>query len=228
MLLSFLTMLLSACGNATVIKVNCTGINISCSYPTATPNVPALSATAQAIIKGKPLLSESVSKQESNQWETERNCAFDHGAYQVTNSELPPTTISCISSRLRYSDLAIQVDVTLPTGDTAGLYYRDDQAAGNTYVCEITNQRQADIVLFKDHTTVILFPDMFNGAIHDPGQKNTLLVIAQGNDLRFFVNNTFIAETHDSTLTSGEIGFSAANYSENAQARFSNLVIYQI
>jgi hypothetical protein len=226
LLLFCLCLSLAACDNVTFINAKCIGINVSC--PTATPNRPAISATAQAIMKGKPLLSDSLSKQDSNQWETDRNCAFYHGVYQVTNSEQPPTTISCISSRLRYSDVAIQVDVTLLSGDDAGLYFRDDQASGNTYVCEITNQRQADIGSFEDHATVILVPDMFNGGIHGSGKKNTLLVIAQGNDLQFFVNNTFIAETHDSTLTSGEIGFSVANYSESAQARFSNLVIYQV
>ena len=121
------------------------------------------------------------------------------------------------------------VALTTPiSGDNAGLYFRDDQASGNTYVCEITNQRHADIESFDNHAAVILVPDAFNGTIQGSGKKNTLLVIAKGNDIQFFVNNTFTAETHDSTLSSSEIGFTVTNYSENAQARFSNLIIYQI
>jgi len=231
-LLFFLGMSLSACGDLNV-NLSCVGQNVSCRTPSPTPNRPAIVAAAAAITKSQPLVSDPLSKEDNNRWGThpgdQTGCSFHDGSYFVMDALTPAATYGCDSNTLHYGDAAIQMDVTLISGDTAGIIFRVDPTFSEMYVFDITNQREADLRMFgKNGTTNILIPATANSAIHGVGEKNTLLVIARGDDFQLLVNGTFVGEAHDSTLTTGYVGMSVSDYSENAKASFSNLMIYQV
>ena len=231
LLLLLLSMSLSACG-VTLVSVNCVGQNVSCNTPSPTPNRAALVAAADTITKSNPLLSDPLSKQDNHQWGNQvgdqTSCSFQNGAYVVTNAHTPGAAYGC-DSNLHYGNVAIQMDVTLLSGDEAGILFRVDPTFHEMYAFEITNQREADLRMFGENgITNTLIPATVNNAIHAVGQKNRLLVIANGSDFQLFVNGIFIGETHDSSLTTGSVGMTVSDYSANAQASFSNLVIYPV
>ena len=70
-----------------------------------------------------------------------------------------------------------------------------------------------------------------SSAIAPVGQKNTLLIIANGNDFKLYINGTFVGEQQDgsSTISTGQIGFVAGTLSSTTrgEASFSNLNIYK-
>ncbi len=225
-LLFFLGMPLSSC---TIIGVNCIGSNVTCNTgaPSPTPDRPAIVATAHAITQSKPLMSDPMNKPDSNRWGNHAGCTFRNGAYVVTYNGTP-STYGCDATRLHYSDAAIQMDVTLISGDSAGIIFRVSPSFSEMYDFEITNQGQFGLLLFNKNGTTTLIPATASSAIHGIGKKNTLLVIAKGNNFQLLINGVFAGETHDNSLTTGYVGASVADYSSNAQASFSNLVIYQV
>jgi hypothetical protein len=224
-------MSLSACGDI-IINQNCVGQNVICRTPSPTPNRPAIVATADAITQGQPLVSDPLSKEDNNRWANylsdQKSCSFHDGAYFVTDNVSPAATYGCDSTVLNYSDAAIQMDVTLISGDTAGIIFRVDPSFSEMYAFDITNQREAELRMLSQNGISILIPATGNSAIHGVGKKNTLLVIARGDDFQLFVNATFVGEAHDDSLTTGYVGMSVSDYSESAKASFSNLVIYHV
>ncbi|HEU5383802.1 MAG TPA: family 16 glycoside hydrolase [Ktedonobacteraceae bacterium] len=231
-LLLLLCLPLSSCG-ITLFSVNCVGTNVSCNTPTPTPDRPALLATAQAIMKGTPLLRDPLSQPDSNKWGVhslaQKSCTFHDGAYFLTNSQTDGDAFGCDSMKQSYTNAAIQVDITLFSGDSAGIIFRVDSTFSEMYTFEITKYGEADIRLFGPNgSTTILAPARTNPAIYGPGKKNTLLAIIKGNDLQIFVNGAFISEARDNTLTTGFLGMDVSAYSENAKASFSNLAVYPV
>jgi hypothetical protein len=216
-----------------LVQPNCSGVSVFCGNngtvlaPDATSQVHA-AATVTTIKKSKPLASDPMSRQDNNLWGDDAYCSFHNHAYFVAYSSSTVGTYTCASSRLHYGDAAIQIDVTLISGDSAGIIFRVSPSFSEMYDFEITNQGQFDLLLFNKNGTTTLIPATASSAIHGIGKKNTLLVIAKGNNFQLLINGVFAGETHDNSLTTGYVGASVADYSSNAQASFSNLVIYQV
>jgi hypothetical protein len=222
---------LSACG----INLNksCTGENVSCGNvgstvfsPDSTAQAIAV-ATANTIQKNKPLASDPLNSQDSNHWAEDDNCYFRYGGYFVTYSGSSDGTYTCDSAKLYYRDVAIQMDVTLISGNSAGIMFRATPGMSEFYEFMIGYGSFALGLFGSNNTSTVLFPPTQSNAVHGWGGKNRLLVISEGNDFRLFINGTFVGETHDDTLTAGYVGVSLA-YNPSGQAIFSNLVIYPV
>ena len=61
------------------------------------------------------------------------------------------------------------------------------------------------------------------------GGKNTLLVIASGDDFKFFINGTFVDEQHEGTLASGQLALAAGTLTSTSsgEASFTNLQVFK-
>lgn len=189
----------------------------------------AISATATAITGSSPQLTDPLNGQSNNGWPDDGlACSFLNNAYFVTvngSDALHP----CISGQLQYGDAAVQIDVTLLSCDNAGLIFRATADANQFYDFEITNHGQFYLrYRSSDGKYTSLIPDTPNSAIHGPGSKNTLLLIARGDDFQLFINEQFVGEAHDTTFANGQLGVAAGNRTaSNGDASFSNLRIYK-
>ena len=226
----FLSLSLSACG-ITLFRSNCSGINIFCNKNGSTvisPNATAQAiavATASVLQKHTPLVSDPLSGQDSNAWAVDDTCNFHNGAYFMTYSSSSNGTYTCDARTLHYSDAAIQMDVALLSGQSAGIMFRASAGMDEFYEFMVT-EGQFSLGLFgNNNTSTSLIPFTHTSATHGAGAKNTLLVLSKGTDFRLFINGIFVGETHDATLTTGYVGMSLA-YNPSGQASFSNLIIY--
>jgi serine/threonine protein kinase len=201
---------------------------------TATAQTSAASATATAITGSKPVLTDPLSVQDSNNWTTNANCQFLNNLfYEITVSHASSSQ-TCLAQNTSFQDAAIQVNVTLnpqaAATDSAGIVFRASNA--NTfYDFEITAHGQFFFRALSNGTATTLIPTTTASAILTAGNSNTLLVIAQGDDFRFFVNNTFVGETHDtahaSSFTGGQIGLTLSAASPtSSKADFDTLNVY--
>jgi hypothetical protein len=191
----------------------------------------AIMATVNSLSSKTPVLVDPLSQQDASNWDDDSNCYFQNGVYVF--SEIPPTSNldSCMSNALNYTDVAIQVDVTLISGYSAGLLFRVSPDQSKTYVFELTDQGQFLVLAITDKSSPLqyLVPVTANTVIHPVGQKNTLLVLAKGSDFQFLINGVFVAETHDSSLASGGIGFCLDVFSgQHNAAKYSHLVVYSL
>jgi hypothetical protein len=201
------------------LSIDCIGSSGFCGPVAPTPDAPSLVATAQALTAGKPLLTDPMSKQDNNDWAGGNGCSFRNGAYVVTYSGSSSGTQGCFSLKLSYRDAAIAVDVTLISGDFAGIAFRTTPDFASFY----------EFLIGKGQFLVnLIIPITSSNAVRGLKQTNRLLVIARGTDFQLFINGTFVGEVQDPTLSAaGSIG-AILEYSSNSEARLSNLAIYSI
>ncbi len=168
LLLFFPGLTLSACFNA---NVNCSGIDVACTYPTSTPNLPAIAATANALGKSKPLVTDSLKKQDKNDWDDDNHCFFHNGTY-VDTFDGPSSLYGCNSNALHYGNAAIQVDVTLLSGYAAGVLFRNTPSLSEVYDFEITNEGQFDLqIIAQNSSPTFLIPVTASSAVQAVGKR---------------------------------------------------------
>lgn len=198
---------------------------------TTTANVQAAAATAMVVTGSTPLLKDMLSSDVNNRWPNDGiNCAFRDGTYHVivtSTDYLQP----CELVSQTFDNSAMQVDVSLLSGNNAGLIFRAN--SDQFYDFEINNRGQ---FFFRRHDAgasskyIYLIPNTKNAAIVSSGRKNTLLVLANGSDFKLFINRTFVGEVQDSTYISGQLGLVAGTLSPNAggEASFGNLRVFKM
>lgn len=229
-LLNLPALVFSGCDS--LLNYSCHGTNVRCTTPTPTPNMPAITATIGALANSTPVLVDPLS-QDVNNWNENDNCYFQHGVYVISITATSSGQSGCWSDTLNYTNAAIQADVTLISGYGAGIFFRLTQEANSleAYSFEITDKRQFEVDLGTGASNPIqhLIPATASTAIHPIGQKNTLMVIANGSNFQFLINGVFVGETRDSTLTGGGIGFDLDTYEQGTQsANYSHLVVYSL
>lgn len=232
LLLLFSVIVLTSCS---LVKISCNGKNVTCSSgaPTPTANVPVVMATVHAITQSVPLLSDSLNQPDGTWADHPGTCFFQNGSYTVegsqsNNGDYP--TRGCDAQKTSFGDAAVQMDVTLISGDAAGILFRVDDYFSQMYYFAITPNKKAEFLLFGPDpgATTFLMGLTSSSAIKGPDQTNTLLLVARGNFFQLFVNGTLVGEARDSSTLSGHIGMAVSDETQNAQASFSNVVVYPV
>lgn len=226
LLLVVLCLSLAGC-DGHFLSLDCIGSSGYCNPLPPTPtNAPTLAATANALTAGKPLVADPLSKQDGYNWAANSTCNFHDGAYYVKYSGKSSGTYTCDTEKLSYQNVAIAMDVTLISGNSAGIIFRASHGMNSFYEFMVS-QEQFLLAVFHNNDIKHILPTP-SSTIHGIGQTNRLLVIARGNDFKLFVNGSFVGEVQDNTLTAaGYIGVSLA-YDPGGEASFSNLDIYPV
>ncbi len=188
----------------------------------------ATAGVALTAVSGVPLLQDLLSSNTNGRWKENSSCVFTGQSYHVKVQRSGAVQI-CPGNTFPITNDTISVDVSLLSGDNAGLLFRastqqyydfeitaqgefffrmDNPASGTNYAYIINNTKSNAIVL---------------------GGKNTLLVIATGDDFKFFINGIFVGEQHDETFSSGKLALVAGTLSStrSGEARFTNLQIFK-
>jgi len=183
-----------------------------------------LTATSKTLISSDTLASNT-----NGNWTESTTCAFTGGSYHVFVQQTDFLQI-CLSNTLSVSNATLQVDVSLLSGNDAGIIFRTN--ADQFYDFEITNQ---GMFFFRRHNPAgssanytYLIPNTANSAILTGTQKNTLLVIANGTDFKLYINNTFVGEMHDGAYASGQVAFVVGTLTSTSsgEASFANLKVF--
>ena len=195
----------------------------------ATQKVQLTAGVALTATSGTLLLSDTLSSNTNKRWLENTSCAFTGGAYHVIVQQSNALQ-TCSSNTFPFANGAIQADVSLLSGDTAGLLFR---VSGNQYYdFEITNAgtfflRRHNASIGVDYTYII--PATASSAIRTGNQTNRLLVIANGSDFKLYINGSFVDEAQDSNYTNGQIGFAVGTLSSTStgEGSFANLKVYK-
>jgi len=210
----------SASGTASPINASAT----QQAQASATADV-ALTATS-----GTPIFADPLSSNINGWSDDGTHCAFMNGTYHVLVQQTNFLQLCELSARTVDND-AISVDVSLLSGDNAGMIFRVNGT--QFYDFEITSTGE---FFFRRHDSgtganyQYLISNTKSSAIAQGNAKNTLLVIASGSDFKLYINGTFVGEPQDSTYSSGQIGFVAGTLpaNSNADASFANLQVFKV
>jgi eukaryotic-like serine/threonine-protein kinase len=190
-------------------------------------------ATASVLVnatRATPALVDNLLGNTAGRWPENDDCMFITGSYHVL-SQQTGFLQTCISSApaLRVDNATLQADVSLLSGNDAGLIFRAN--GEQFYDFEITDQ---GAFFFRRHDvngaayTYLIQHTQSNAIVS--GSTNTLTVIANRNDFKFYINGKFVGESHDATYTSGQVGFASGTLASTtgAEGSFANLKIYKI
>ena len=177
-----------------------------------------------------PILVDRLSSNTSSRWsENTSTCLFTGGAYHVIARQIN-TLQFCRSMSLVVENTAIQVDVSLLSGSEAGFIFRAN--GQQFYDFEITSGsqfflRRHDSARGANYTYLI--PNTRSAAIVPSNQKNTLLVIASGDDFKLYINGLFTGEQRDSTYTQGQMGFVVGTLApaDKGEGSFTDLELFK-
>ncbi len=188
-------------------------------------------AAQNTVLNNKPLLVDSLASDTANRWTVDgTHCTFNTGGYYV-NVPLPDYLQYCPLLQPSVSNTAARVDVTLLSGNSAGILFRLN--GDEFYDFEITNQnqfffRRHDVGATSNAYYFYLIKNTTSSIILPAGQKNTLLIIANGSDFRLYINSSFVGEAQDSNYSSGQLALAAGTPDDmpTGQSRFSNLKLF--
>src|SRR5581483_124624 len=190
------------------------------------------SATAislQQVALGPLILSNDLAQNSNSLWaEDATSCKFSGGSYHVIVTQanfLQPCPLA-----LPVDNVVVQVDATLDTGYNTGILVR--LKGDQFYDFEINNQRQ---FFFRRHDSGanasyhVLISPTFSPAIAPTDGKNTLIVSANGDLFKLYINGTFVGEAHDNTYTTGEVALASGTLDPitTAEGSFSNFKLYK-
>ena len=151
-------------------------------------------------------------------------CSFTNGVYQATQPN-PGYFHTCMAQATDYSNFAVEVQMTLASGDYAGIVFRN--ANSSSYLFSVFTTGQYMLQLFDpSHSTGMTLSQGPAPPI-SLGQSYTLAVGAEFGNIGLYVNQQKIASVTDPTLTHGQIGVLVGNVnSSSAVALFSNAKVW--
>src|SRR5579885_1231937 len=156
----------------------------------------ATTTSLHQVALGPLILSSNLAHNSNSLWaEDDTSCKFSGGSYHVIVTQanfLQPCPLA-----LPLDNAVVQVDATLSTGYNIGVLVR--LKGEQFYDFEINNQRQ---FFFRRHDAGAnssyhtLIPPTFSPAIAPLDETNTLIVSANGNLFKLYINGTFVGEAH--------------------------------
>ncbi len=175
-----------------------------------------------AATSGTPTLSDALQTLDENQWDTAANeCTFQDGGYYLFNTQSNSFVI-CKEEARTFCNFAIQVDMTIISGDGAGLILR---AADNSLIrFRISPDGSYNLV---DADPTVGFQGT-SKAIKGLGKLNVLTSIVQGETIDIYANGEHLGTLqHSKSPSCGQVGFLALKFSQSAEVHVANLKIWK-
>jgi serine/threonine protein kinase len=166
-------------------------------------------------------------------WDTTSGCNFTDGAYHVIKN--PPSPSSeplplssylhiCTATPTTFNNFAVEVTMTINSGNCGGIAFGKFSSNTGYYLFQICS----------DGNFFISQQNRPNEYIHSGlHQPNILTVVANGNQVAFYVNHhqiqTYPLSDYNSTYSKGQIGFLAANYNQPiADVSYTNAKVWTL
>jgi hypothetical protein len=201
----------------------------------ATATATALSALLTQDSSGTPALDDPLSDNSlNNQWATgytdnnNTGCNFVNSSYRVQEA-LQRFIHTCFAATTNFHNFVYQISVTIISGSAGGILFRGNGTSGQyyffwidtngNYVFELYNGNSSHIVLARGSSTAILA---------GLDQPNSLAVIVTKGTFYLFVNQTYVAGASNQTLTAGQIGVAAYNFTLPTTVDFSAAKVWTL
>ena len=187
---------------------------------------------------GTPVISDALSTPDNYGWSHFQDqsgyCNFVGGTYharaQVGYFE------PCYASATNFTDFAYQVEVTIISGTTGGIWFRSASSANyEAYYFYIHTDGRYDFIkrtLSADKTyyNSTSLAGGISRAIHEGlNQPNLVAVVARGSTFYFYVNKQYVTTATDNSYKSGSIGVTAdSTDTSGSEASFRNVQVWQL
>lgn len=159
----------------------------------------------------------------------------DH-TYKCENGEYTMLLKTADSARwvfypIPFDDAVVEMNARVISGSgdiEYGVVLRMSKDGNNGYVFGLTNNGEYGAYLYSSQGWIELVSPTASSAVKTGTAKNRLKLIAQRNQIAFYVNDQFLNTVTDSTLSEGFGGFYFSGRSPNVKVAFSDLSVSQI
>ena len=153
-------------------------------------------------------------------------CQFIQGGYQATQPN-PGYFHSCMAQAPDYSNFVFEVQMTLVSGDYAGLIFRST-ANSEYYQFGVDTSGQYSLKLFdSDHTTGQVLRQGSTTAIV-LGQSYLFAVVADYSNIGLYLNQQKIDSVTDASSSHGQVGVFVGNINNSAVAMFTHVRVWTL
>ncbi len=187
---------------------------------------------------GTPAINDPLSSQSSSDWDLFQ--ATDGSKCSFANAALHVTVLSkgyyvpCVAQAQDFGNFALEVDMTIITGEAGGVIFRTDAATDKGYFLRIGNDGYYYLFLKKngqDKGEQLYYKK--STVIHTGnGQTNTLTIIARDSNFYIYINKQYMVDINDSTLNSGKIALEAVLFEDSTasttEVAFKNLRVWKL
>lgn len=175
----------------------------------------------QQITASQPTISGPLAGPGTERWDQNAACVFNNGAYQVIDSQ-PNTFSVCLAQATNFCNFAYQVQVSIASGDGAGLIFRD--TAANQDRLRFGSDGTYDLVNAKSTLTGGSSAALNKGA----NATNTVTVITRGSAINLYFNGQYVTSVNETSTNCGNIGLMAVNFGNSANVTYSNLKVWKL
>jgi hypothetical protein len=212
------------------------------SSPTTTPSQTPVNTTVPSPEQAKmqylhiintttPILSDSLTAQDSNAWDvspssnSSSGCGFKNGAYHAFASQ--PNVVECLAKVASFSNNFIyQVRMTTTKGDGGGIIFGSSESDSL-----IKYRFYVNTGSYCDLFVPLNSQRLFNSS-HAPiiSGSNLVAVMVISNTIYLFINEKYVGLVHtiDGGPLSGQIGLFAEEVKSTTDVVFSELHVWQI
>ncbi len=212
------------------------------SYTTSTQPVDTVkldATTAQKLYdsttSGAPAMDEALGAPDSYGWDhvTQPNtsCTFAGGAYHAQAK--PGYFAPCYASATNFSNLLLQVQMTVVSGHAGGIVFRAN--ATNDYAYQFRISTDGTYILNKyvvdggQAATKPLLSGTSPAIVKGMNQHNLIAILAQGSAIALYINKKYVDTTNDTTYQQGQIGvYTDSDPSSVVDAAFSKLQVWKL
>ena len=154
------------------------------------------------------------------------SCTFTGGAYHVSISQ--QGTFSYCDASPTFSNFVYQVQMIILHGDYGGVILRTDPISSESYYFRIGQDGSYDLELNTNNQIHVLTTGHNTSINTGLGQRNLIVVIANGSTITVYVNNQKVAVVNDSTYSQGRIGVIAEDEGTPTEVEFRDAKVWTL
>lgn len=198
----------------------------------AQSRVQATAGITTALGAGHVLYADSLTTPGGGWLDDGYQCFFTPEGYHVRMFTVH-TVAWCYSNQQQFANAIITVQMQLLRGDMCGLIFRLNPKAQEFYVLELNSAGEYRFIRARGSNPLnwltLIDWTRSNAIAAGYGQTNTILVIANGPNFRFYINRQLILTNYtDTAYTTGLIGLLVGGDSPGGtEAVFSNIWVFQ-
>jgi VCBS repeat-containing protein len=136
---------------------------------------------------------------------------------------------SCYADATNFSNFVYRVQMTIDKGSQGGILFRANKSKGQYYLFRIGTDGSYTFEVYDNNKSVKMLSSGISAAINTgDGQSNDMAVLANKNTLYLYVNQQLVTGAVDSTLSAGQIGVAAIDYSTPTEVEFSSVQVWKL
>jgi len=183
---------------------------------------------------GSPTLTDNLTDNTGgNRWDEgftgngDTGCFFnqDYHARETQVNFLQP----CYADATSFSNFVYEVQMTIDKGSQGGILFRANKSKGQYYLFRIGTDGSYTFEVYGNNKSVKMLSSGISAAINTgDGQSNDMAVLTNKNTLYLYVNQQLVTGAVDSTLSAGQIGVAAIDYSTPTEVEFSSVQVWKL